>query len=216
MSKLLERGHSERLVASTQSNTTYLTDPDVQLMLRVKAGDEAAFAKIVANYQDRLISIFANLVDDQEQAEDLTQELFLRIYRARHGYEPNAKFSTWVFRIANNLASNSRRSRGRRKEVQLKTSESGPLGVRPAEKLLADKSALMPTRLLDKSEMRQIVLDALESLNDRQRLALLLHKFEDLSYADIGDAMEMSPQAVKSLLSRARENLRVKLEPHVR
>lgn len=216
MSKLLERGQSNRLVVSTQTNTTYLTDPDVQLMLRVKAGDEAAFAKLVAIYQDRLISIFANLVDDQEQAEDLTQELFLRIYRARHGYQPNAKFSTWVFRIANNLASNSRRSRGRRKEVQLKTSESGPLGQRPAEKLLADKSALMPTRLLDKSEMRQIVLEALESLNDRQRLALLLHKFEDMSYADIGDAMEMSPQAVKSLLSRARENLRVKLEPHVR
>jgi RNA polymerase sigma-70 factor (ECF subfamily) len=216
MSKLLERGQSNRLVASTQPNATYLTDPDVQLMLRVKGGDEAAFAKLVAIYQDRLISIFANLVDDQEQAEDLTQELFLRIYRARHGYEPNAKFSTWVFRIANNLASNSRRSRGRRKEVQLKTSESGPLGVRPAEKLLADKSALMPTRLLDKSEMRRIVLEALDSLNDRQRLALLLHKFEDMSYADIGDAMEMSPQAVKSLLSRARENLRVKLEPHVR
>lgn len=203
-------------VVATPSDSTYLRDPDVQLMLRVKEGDEAAFARLVASYQDRLINIFINMVGDEESAHDLTQELFLRVYRARHGYEPNAKFSTWVYRIANNLASNSRRSRGRRKEVQLKTSESGPLGTRPAEKILADKSALMPTRVLDKRELQQRVREAMESLNDRQKLAVLLHKFEDLSYADIGEAMEMSPQAVKSLLSRARENLRTKLETLVR
>jgi RNA polymerase sigma-70 factor (ECF subfamily) len=205
------------LVPTTaEAQTQYLRDPDVQLMLRVKEGDEAAFAKLVAGYQDRLISIFSNLVGNQEAAEDLTQELFLRIYRARHGYEPNAKFSTWVFRIANNLASNSRRSKGRRKEVQLKANESGPLGTRPAEKLLAEKSALMPTRQLDKRELQEHVREALETLNDRQQMALLLHKFEDMSYADIGDAMEMSPQAVKSLLSRAREALRTKLESYIR
>lgn len=185
-------------------------------MLRVKDGDEAAFGKLVAAYQDRLINIFVNLVGNEELAQDLTQELFLRIYRARHGYEPNAKFSTWVYRIATNLASNSRRTKGRRKEVQLKASESGPMGTRPAERLLADKSALMPTRQLDKRELQQLVREALETLNDRQKMAVLLHKFEDLSYTDIGEAMEMSPQAVKSLLSRARENLRVKLEPFVR
>jgi RNA polymerase sigma-70 factor (ECF subfamily) len=201
---------------TAEAQSQYLRDPDVQLMLRVKEGDEAAFAKLVAGYQDRLISIFTNLVGSQEAAEDLTQELFLRIYRARHGYEPNAKFSTWVFRIANNLASNSRRSKVRRKEVQLKANESGPLGTRPAEKLLAEKSALMPTRQLDKREMQEHVREALETLNDRQQMALLLHKFEDMSYADIGDAMEMSPQAVKSLLSRAREALRTKLESYIR
>ena len=181
-------------------------------MLRVKEDEEAAFVKIVTRYQDRLINIFHNMLGDEELARDLTQEVFLRIYRARNGYQPTAKFSTWMYRIANNLASNSRRSKGRRKEIQLKTNESGPLGTRPAEKLLADKSALMPTRQLDKSETQNVVRDAMESLNERQRMALLLHRFEDLSYADIGEAMEMSPQAVKSLLSRARENLRSKLE----
>ena len=204
------------MATTVEAQSQYLRDPDVQLMLRVKDGDEAAFAKLVAGYQDRLISIFSNLVGSQEAAEDLTQELFLRIYRARHGYQPNAKFSTWVFRIANNLASNSRRSRGRRKEVQLKTSESGPLGTRPAEKLLAEKSALMPTRQLDKRELQEHVREAMETLNERQQMALLLHKFEDMSYADIGDAMEMSPQAVKSLLSRARETLRTRLESYIR
>ncbi|HVW00040.1 MAG TPA: sigma-70 family RNA polymerase sigma factor, partial [Planctomycetaceae bacterium] len=199
-----------------EQNGEYARDPDVRLMLRAKAGDESAFAELVEKYQNRLVGIFYHLVSDQETAQDLAQEVFLRIYRARKGYVPTAKFSTWLFRIANNLASNSRRSRGRRREVTLTPSESGPMGARPEEQLLADKSSLMPTRQLDRREMREIVRTALDSLNERQRLAVLLHKFEEMSYADIGAAMEMSAAAVKSLLSRARENLRVKLEAYVK
>lgn len=192
-----------------------LRDPDVRLMLRVKAGDEAAFEQLVQNYQDRLVAVLHHLVDDQGNAEDLAQEVFLRIYRARRGYEPTAKFSTWMFRIANNLASNLRRDQGRRRETSLPTNDSGPLGPRPAEQILADKSGLMPTRQLDKSELQAIVRGALGELNDRQRLAVLLHKFEEMSYADIGTTLEMSSAAVKSLLSRARENLREILEPYI-
>ena len=194
----------------------YLRDPDVQLMLRAKSGDEGAFTELVTTYQDRLISVFFHLLNDQGAAEDLAQEVFMRVYRARERYQPTAKFSTWLFRIANNLASNLRRSKGRRKEVPLSVRDSGPLGPRPEEKLVADKSALMPTRQFAKSETRALVRTALESLNDRQRMAVLLHKFEQMSYADIGAAMEMKPTAVKSLLSRARDNLRTKLEPHMR
>ena len=199
-----------------EQNGEYARDPDVRLMLRAKAGDEAAFGELVEKYQNRLVGIFFHLVSDQETAQDLAQEVFLRIYRARKGYVPTAKFSTWLFRIANNLASNSRRSQGRRREVTLNPSESGPLGARPQEQLLADKSALMPTRQLDRREMREIVRTALDSLNERQRMAVLLHKFEEMSYADIGAAMEMSAAAVKSLLSRARENLRAKLEVYMK
>ena len=140
----------------------------------------------------------------------------MRVYRARHGYEPTARFSTWLFRIANNLASNFRRSKVRRKEVALSVRDSGPLGPGPEEKLVAEKSALMPTRQFDKRELRSIVRNALETLNERQKMALLLHKFEGMSYADIGETMELSAAAVKSLLSRARENLRIKLEPYVK
>lgn len=190
-------------------------DPDVRLMLRAKAGDESAFTQLVEAYQDRVVSVFAHILQNQEAAEDLAQDLFLRIYRARHGYQATAKFSTWLFRIANNLASNSRRNRGRRREVPLKVRESGPLGARPEEQVLAEKSALMPTRQMDKHELRAVVQLALEELSDRQRMAVLLHKFEDMSYADIGLAMDMSSAAIKSLLSRARENLRVILEPYV-
>ena len=185
-------------------------------MLRAKDGDETAFAELVKNYQERLISVFYHLLQNQETAEDLAQEVFLRIYRARNGYEPTAKFSTWLFKIANNLANNSRRSRGRRKEVTLDVRDSGPMGLRPEEQILAEKSGLMPTRQLDKHEMQRIVQAALAELNERQRLAVLLHKFEEMSYADIGATMEMSPQAVKSLLSRARDNLRAKLESYIK
>lgn len=185
-------------------------------MLRVKEGDEAAFSEIVSSYQHRLIAIFMHLVGDRETAEDLAQEVFLRIYRARNGYQPTAKFSTYVFRIAHNLASNSRRSMRRRKEVSMPGSESGSLGPRPQEQLLKEKSALMPTRQLDRVELQQRVREAMETLNDRQRMALLLHKFEDLSYSDIGESLDMSAAAVKSLLSRARESLRTRLEPYMK
>ena len=202
-------------MATTQIDSPFLRDPDVQTMLRVKDGDEAAFSEIVAAYQHRLIAILTHLVGDRTAAEDLAQETFLRIYRARNGYEPTAKFSTYLFRIAHNLASNNRRSKGRRKEVQMAGAESGPQAARPEEQMIKEKSALMPTRQLDRDELQQRVRDAMETLNERQRMALLLHKFEELSYADIGDSMELSPSAVKSLLSRARESLRTRLESYM-
>lgn len=202
--------------STTESGTQIsLRDPDVRLMLRAKEGDESAFEELVANYQDRLVHIFNLLVGNQETAEDLAQETFLRIYRSRHGYVPTAKFSTWLFKIANNLASNSRRSKGRRKEVDINVGE-GQSAPRPEEELATEKSALQPTRQFDRKEMAQVVQSALSCLNERQRVAVLLHKFEEMSYADIGATMDMSEAAVKSLLSRAREALRVKLENYVK
>ncbi len=201
------------VVNSETDIRAYKHDPDVQLMLRAKRGDDAAFSQLVENYQHRLIAVLFHLLGNQEAAEDLAQEVFLRIYRNRKKYEAKAKFSTWLFHIANNLASNWRRDTGRRKDVTLPASDSGPLGPRPAEQLLAERSALMPARVLDRLEAQDLVRAALESLNDRQKMAVLLNKFEQMSYIDIATAMDLSPQAVKSLLSRARENLRVFLEP---
>lgn len=193
-----------------------LRDPDVRLMLRVKAGDKTAFDQLFVAYKDRVVGVLTHLLQDQHAAEDLSSEVFLRIYRARHGYEPTAKFSTWLFRIANNLASNLKRDTGRRRETGLNVNDSGPLGPRPGERLLADKSGMMPTRQADKSEMCDIVQSALASLSEEQRMAVLLHRFEEMSYADIAEALDKTPAAVKSLLSRARDNLREKLEPYVK
>jgi len=192
-----------------------LRDPDVGLMLRAKEGDEAAFAQLVANNQNRLVGVLAHMLGDAEAAEDVAQEVFFRIYQARHGYEPTARFSTWLFRIANNLALNRRRDTARRREFVPNGGEPGLSGARPIERLLADKSGLMPTRQFDKAEMQSVVQAALETLNEKQRMAVLLHKFQEMSYTEIAGTLDMTPAAVKSLLSRARDNLREKLEPYV-
>lgn len=193
----------------------WLRDPDVQRMLRVRNDDEAAFGELVEAYQNRLIGIFTHVLHDTAAAEDLAQEAFLRVYRARHRYQPTAKFATWLFRIANNLATNRLRALSRRKEVSMKRTDTGPMGARPEENLATEKSALMPARQFDNQEMREIVRQSLDTLNDRQRMALLLNKFEHMSYADIAASMDLSVQAVKSLLTRARENLRLQLEPYL-
>ncbi|MCH7727772.1 MAG: sigma-70 family RNA polymerase sigma factor [Planctomycetes bacterium] len=191
-------------------------DPDVRLMLQVRDDNAVAFEELVMRYQGRLITVLSHTLSDPQQAEDLAQDVFLRVYRARKTYVPGAKFSTWLFTIANNVASNARRSKARRKEVNIASRQSGEMPANTLDHLAKAASGLMPTRLLDKAEMAEVVRLAMDSLNDRQRLALLLSKFEGMSYADIGEAMEMTPAAVKSLLSRARENLKVKLENYVR
>ena len=192
-----------------------LHDPDVRLMLAVRDDDGSAFEELMRRYQDRLITVLDHLVGNRDQAEDLAQDVFLRIYRSRKSYVPGAKFSTWLFTIANNVASNARRSRSRRKEVNLDLRPATTTGIHSIDELAQAASGLMPTRQVDKAEMRDIVRSAISTLNERQRLAVLLSKFESMSYEDIADTMEMTPQAVKSLLSRARSNLREVLEPYL-
>lgn len=202
------------MIVSDSSARRYALDPDVRLMLEVRDDNASAFEELVTRYQGRLLTIFRHLVGSREQAEDLAQEVFLRVYRARKSYEPGAKFSTWLYTIANRAAANALRNQSRRHEVTLQPRDSGPLGTRPLDNLLQASSGQMPARQLDKAEMREIVRMAMESLNERQRMAILLSKFEGMSYAEIAEIMELSPQAIKSLLSRARENLREVLQPY--
>jgi RNA polymerase sigma-70 factor (ECF subfamily) len=184
-------------------------------MLQVRDDSAAAFEELVLRYQGRLVTVLAHLVGSRDQAEDLAQDVFLRVYRARKRYVAGAKFSTWLFTIANNVASNALRSRSRRREFTLQQRDSGPMGARPLDVMLQASSGQMPARQLDKAEMRDVVRMALGVLNERQRLAVLLSKFENMSYADIAQTMDLSPQAIKSLLSRARGNLRDVLEPYL-
>jgi len=202
------------VVVSESSARRYALDPDVRLMLEVRDGNAAAFEELVLRYQGRLLTVLEHLVGDRDQADDLAQEVFLRVYRARKSYVPGAKFATWLFTIANHVASNALRNQSRRREVTLQPRDSGPMGARPLDIMAQASSSQMPARQLDKAEMREIVRLALDALNERQRLAVLLNKFEGMSYADIAAVMELSPQAIKSLLSRARGNLREVLEPY--
>ncbi len=202
------------VVVSESSARRYALDPDVRLMLEVRDDNAAAFEELVTRYQARLVTLLRHQVGSREQAEDLTQEVFLRVYRARKSYQPGARFATWLFTIAHHVASNSLRDQSRRHEVTLRTRDSGPLGTRPLDKMLQASSSQMPARQLAKAETREMVRMALEALSERQRMAVLLSKFEGLSYAEIAEIMEISPQAIKSLLSRARENLREVLQPY--
>lgn len=203
------------MVVTESSTRRALSDPDVRLMLEVREGSAIAFEQLVARYQDRLVTVLSHMLGDRDQAEDLAQEVFLRVYRSRARYQPGAKFATWLFTIANNTALNALRSRARRREVNLVARQSGSFRGGPLDRMLQASSGQMPARQIEKAELRAIVRLALESLNERQRMAVLLCKFEEMSYADIAEAMELTPKAVKSLLARARVNLRDVLAPYL-
>jgi RNA polymerase sigma-70 factor, ECF subfamily len=188
-----------------------MRDPDIRLMLRVRdADDSAAFAELVELYQHRLVTVLHHLVNNKEEAEDLAQESFLRVFRGRKKYHPRAKFSTWLYTIANRLALNVIRGRQRKPVVALNLRDSGPLGPRPAEQLVQDRGH-QPQYNLQHQELAAVIRQALDTLNERQRVAVVLNKFEDMNYAEIGEVMGLTTKAVKSLLSRARMNLRAAL-----
>jgi RNA polymerase sigma-70 factor (ECF subfamily) len=191
-----------------------LRDPDIRLMLRVRGDEPGAFEELVELYQHRLVAVLHHLVGSAEEAEDLAQEVFLRVHRSRHKYRPRAKFSTWLFTIANNLALNHLRARQRRPVVPLAVHDSGPLGPRPAEQLARDRAA-QPVQRLQQQELAALIQQAVQGLSERQRLAVVLNKFEDMNYAEIAAVMNLTTKAVKSLLSRARTNLRAALQSYV-
>jgi RNA polymerase sigma-70 factor (ECF subfamily) len=191
-----------------------LRDPDVRLMLGVRADEPGAFEELVERFQHRLVAVMTHLVGNAEEAEDLAQEVFLRVYRSRKKYRPRSKFSTWLFTIANNLALNCLRARQRKPVVPLRTSDSGPLGARPQEQLVPDPGT-GPVQRVQKDELAERIRQALDGLNERQRMAVVLNKFEDMNYAEIAEVMGLTTKAVKSLLSRARENLRAALSGYV-
>jgi RNA polymerase sigma-70 factor, ECF subfamily len=197
-------------------STSYETvDPDVRLMLEVRDGNAAAFEELVLRYQNRLITVLQNLVHNRHRAEELAQEVFLRVFRARASYRPEARFATWLFTIAHNVASNALRAASRQREVNVSVGQSGEVAAKPMDSIAVAPSGLMPVRQMEKGELADIVRQAIDSLGERQRMAVMLSRFEHMSYQDIAETMGLSIQAVKSLLSRARDNLRQILEPYV-
>jgi len=190
-------------------------DPDVRLMLQVRDDVQGAFEVLVERYQHRLVGIMVHVIGRAEEAEDLTQEVFLRIYRARKGYRPRAKFSTWLFTIANNLALNHLREKGRNPSVAAGGAGLGSSENHPVVERVAARDGT-PSAQLRKVELSDVVREALDILGEDQKVAVLLNKFEDMSYAEIAEVMGRSEAAVKSLLARARNHLRERLEPYLR
>ncbi len=181
-------------------------------MLDVKAGDEASFDFLLRKYRSPLVNFLTRMVRDQATAEDLAQEVFLRVYRARHKYNPSAKFTTWLFRIATNLALNSIRDHRYRKlefslDAPVDEEESAPREL-PAREMRIDEHMIERDRA-------QFIQRAIASLPEKQRVAVLLHKYEEMDYGEIAGILECSESALKSSLFRAYETLRVQLAPLV-
>ena len=189
---------------------------DVQLMLDVKAGDEASFELLLQRYRTPLVNFLFRMVRNREQAEDLAQEVFLRVYRAREEYVPSAKFTTWLFRIATNLALNSMRdTRYQKLEVSIDapvTLDAEDGDERPLD--LAEKHPNIEQHLVEDVRVKMI-RHAINKLPEKQRAAVLLHKYQELDYTEIAKILSCSESALKSLLFRAYEALRVELAPLV-
>ncbi len=188
-------------------------DYDVALMLRFQRGDDLAFQELVERNHARVIGLIYRFISNAADAEDLAQEVFLRIYRARRTYRPTAKFSTWMFRITANVSLNALRSRSVRKD-DVSIDQVTDFGDGP--RAMPDPEAAPPDHDLYRTELQEKVREALAELPEKQRLAVVLNKYEGMSYADIAETLGCSTMAVKSLLARARENLRDRLLLYVR
>ena len=181
------------------------SDPDVRLMLRVRDGDADAFRELFEKHSRAIVNFAYHFVGSRQRAEEIAQDVFLQIYRAAARYEPTAKFTTWLYRIATHVALNSLRDGKHAKYAEpLVDPETGQ------EKELRDTTPTIEDHMLAESagwEIRR----AVEALPEKQRAAVILHKYQDMDYREIAQTLRCSESAVKSLLFRAYETLRVRL-----
>ena len=186
---------------------------DVDVMLRVKTGDESAFAHLVQKYRRPMVGFMYRLCHNPSTAEELAQEVFLRVYRSRTSYEPSAKFTTWLYRIATNLAVNhARDTRHERPANTLRLDEPDrETGTTPD---LADDSLSAEEQIL-KRERLAAIRSKVNALPERQRVAVIMHKYQQMDYRQIAGVLKLSESATKSLLFRAYETLREQLKEFV-
>ena len=188
-------------------------DYDVSLMLAFQKGNELAFQELVERNQSRVIGLIYRFISDASDAEDLAQEVFLRIYRARKTYKPTAKFSTWMFRITANVSLNALRSRANRRD-DVSIDQLSGFGDGP--RAMPDPDSRRPDLRLHQRELQEKVQEAIQALPEKQQVAVILNKYEGMSYADIARTIGCTTMAVKSLLARARDNLKDRLLLYIR
>lgn len=188
-------------------------DSDAALMLRLAAGDEACFTLLAQKYHRPMIHFLFRMVRNQAVAEELAQEVFLRVYRSRESYRAEAKFSTWLYRIATNLAVNYARDTRRERGAQTVYLDAPDeeTGTTPD---VADDRPNVEQRLMRDQRMAAIRMQVM-ALPERQRAAVLMHKYQDMDYRQIGEVLKLSESATKSLLFRAYQTLRDTLKDFV-
>jgi len=212
----LERGMLAGGESSARPSATSLSAPsmsgfeqltDAEVMLRVQAGDDAAFDHLVEKFRRPLVGFLYRMARSHAVAEELAQEVFLRVYRSRQSYKATAKFTTWMYRIATNLAVNyARDTRGQRGEVSLDEPREGGAAFE-----VSDGEPTAEQELLRRERVRAI-RSHVEALPERQRLAVVMHKYQGLDYRQIAQVLKLSESATKSLLFRAYETLRESLK----
>lgn len=185
-------------------------DEDLALMAQIAKGDEQAFGTLVAKHQHAVIGTVGKMTNHSADTEDIAQQVFLRIWKAAPRYKPTAKFTTFLFTITRNLVFNETRRKSRRKEHSLEEQEED------WHSLVSDQTpSARPDLSLEQQELRQIIDQAIASLPDKQRLAVILRRYEQMPYEEIAGVLELSVSAVKSQLFRARTALREALQPYL-
>jgi RNA polymerase sigma-70 factor (ECF subfamily) len=188
-------------------------DPDAALMLRVKRGDLKAFEELADKYKQPIVNLMYRMLRDPDEAEDLAQNVFLRVYQSARRYQASAKFSTWIFTIARRLCLNEIRRRGRHPAESLDSSQADHDDQPPRQ--FEDVKTFSPPEAFLHGELAQKIEDALAQLPDKQRLAIVLCRQEELSYEEIARVLRCSVPATKSLIHRGRESLKQKLKPYL-
>jgi len=183
---------------------------NVRLMLRVKEGDVKAFERLVELHQSIMIGTAARMLGNLDDAHDIAQQVFIRVWKSAPRYEPSAKFTTWIFTIMRNLVFNETRRRSRRKEFSLDQENDDE-----APRQYADLTAPAPDQLTEQDELERALDKAIAALPEKQRLAVIMRRYEDTPYEHICEVLKMSLPAVKSLLFRARAELRKHLAAHL-
>ncbi|HZQ20269.1 MAG TPA: sigma-70 family RNA polymerase sigma factor [Terriglobales bacterium] len=207
------------LPAISMRSTAAVADPvageltDAEVMLRVKAGDDSAFNYLIQKYRRPIINFMYRMAHNPAAAEDLAQEVFLRVYRSRSSYEASAKFTTWLYRIATNLGMNYvRDTRHERPENTMNLDVAdAETGQAPD---LADKAPNIEEKILRRERLKAI-REKVEALPERQKMAVLMHKYQQMDYRQIAEVLKLSESATKSLLFRAYETLRQQLKEFV-
>ena len=186
---------------------------DAEIMLRVAAGEEVGFGLLVEKYRRQMVHYMFRMVHNQAIAEELAQEVFLRVYRARASYRAEAKFSTWLYRIATNLGVNhARDTRYERSAQTVYLDQPDPeTGISPD---VADSTPSVEQDMVREARLAAIRKHVM-ALPERQRTAVLMHKYQDLDYKQIGAVLKLSESATKSLLFRAYQTLRERLQEFI-
>ena len=188
-------------------------DPDAALMLRVKRGDLRAFEELAEKYKQPIVNMMYRMLRDLDEAEDLAQNVFIRVYQSAGRYEVSAKFSTWIFTIARRLCLNEIRRRGRHPAESLESSQSDHEEQAPRQ--FEDVKTFSPPEAFLHGELAQKIEEALALLPEKQRLAIVLCRQDELSYEEIARVLGCSVPATKSLIHRGRETLKEKLKPYL-